>query len=207
MKYKLLICLSTLLIAGFSAKSQDSKVSLNLNYNYSFPLNDFKSNLVENSSPRGFSGNIMYEINPIISVGLGTGYQDYYQRFPRQIYNYGKSQQLSAVITNSVQTVPVMARAEISPFANTLTAIKPYLSVAVGANFINNTQYLGEFANPSSNTGFIAQGGLGVKVPFSKINGWGVDIGGSYDLAPYNQMGYKNLDNVNVHAGIYLNLR
>ncbi|MBS0423997.1 MAG: outer membrane beta-barrel protein [Proteobacteria bacterium] len=206
MKYKIVISLFVFFVAGYSAKSQDSKMSINLNYNYSFPLSDFKSNLVGNASPRGFTGNILYHANPILSIGLGFGYQDYFQKYPRQVYNYGQSQQISAVLSNSVQTIPVMARVEFSPFLKTLTSVRPYVSAAAGANFISNTQYLGEFSNPSNSTGFIAQGGFGIKIPFMKFNNWGADIGGTYNYAPYKKFGYKNLDNVNVHAGIYFNL-
>ncbi|MCC7402359.1 MAG: outer membrane beta-barrel protein [Chitinophagaceae bacterium] len=206
MKNKILICLFGLLTAGFSAKSQSSRMSLNLNYNYSFPVSHFNSDLVNNGSPRGFTGNMMYHINPLISVGLDFGYQDYYQKYPREVYNYGQTQQISAVLYNSVQTIPVMARVEVTPFSKTLTSVRPYVSAAAGANFISNTQYLGEFSNPSNSTGFMAQGGLGVKVPFVRYNSWGADIGGTYNIAPYNKFGYKNLDNLNVHAGIYFNI-
>lgn len=203
---KILIGLFGLLTAGFSAQSQDSRMSLNLNYNYSFPVSNFKSDLVSHASPRGFKGNVMYRFNPLISAGLDFGYQDYYQKYPRQVYNYGQTQQISAVVSNSIQTIPVMARLEVQPFSNTMTSIRPYASVAAGVNFISNNQYLGEFSNASNSVGFIAQGGLGLKIPFVKSNNLGADIGGTYNYAPYNKFGYKDLSNLNVHAGLYFNI-
>jgi len=203
---KILIGLFGLLTAGFSAQSQDSRMSLNLNYNYSFPVSNFKSDLVSHASPRGFTGNVMYRFNPLISAGLDFGYQDYYQKYPRQVYNYGQTQQISAVVSNSIQTIPVMARLEVQPFSNTMTSIRPYASVAAGVNFISNNQYLGEFSNASNSAGFIAQGGLGLKIPFVKSNNLGADIGGTYNYAPYNKFGYKDLSNLNVHAGLYFNI-
>lgn len=204
---KLLIFLCGFMFIGYTAKSQDSRVSLNLNYNYSFPAGSFHSDVVNDASPRGFTGNLMYMINPKLSVGLGVGYQDYYQRYGRQLYNLGKGQTVSAVMTNSIQTVPVLARIEYAPFAESPTAVKPYVSLAAGANFINYSQYLGEFANSFTNTGFRLQGGLGVKIPLGIQAAWGIDAGGSYDYAPYNKAGFNNLDNLNVHAGLYLNLK
>lgn len=203
---KILIGLFGLLTAGFSAQSQDSRMSLNLNYNYSFPVSNFKSDLVSHASPRGFTGNVMYRFNPLISAGLDFGYQDYYQKYPRQVYNYGQTQQISAVVSNSIQTIPVMAILEVQPFSNTMTSIRPYASVAAGVNFISNNQYLGEFSNASNSAGFIAQGGLGLKIPFVKSNNLGADIGGTYNYAPYNKFGYKDLSNLNVHAGLYFNI-
>lgn len=207
MKYKFIFFLFGLLFIGYSSKAQKSRIGFNLNYNYSFPTGEFKSDVVHDNSPRGFTGNLMYKINPELSVGLGFGYQDYYQRIGRQLYNLGQGQHISAVVTNSIQTVPVLARIEYTPFAQSLTAIKPYASLATGLNFISYSQYLGEFANSFDNTGFRLQGGLGVKVPFQKSDIWGVDVGGSYDYAPYTKAGFDNLDNINVHAGLYINLK
>lgn len=170
-------------------------------------MNNFKSALVQDASPRGFTGNIMYEVNPKISVGAGVGYQDYYQRYPRGLYGLGKSQQVSAVLTNSIQIVPIMARVEISPFGESMPAVRPYVSLAAGVNFINYNQYLGQFSSSTANAGFRAQGGLGVKIPFGENSGWGADIGGTYDYAPYKKYGYKDLDNANVHAGVYFNIK
>lgn len=206
MKFKLFFSLCIFMMLGFKGRAQESNLSLNLNYNYSFPLSQFNHDLVKDASPRGFTGNLMYKVNPVISLGVGMGYQDYYQRFPREVYNYGKSQQISAVMTNSIQTIPIMARVEYSPLKMETGYIKPYVSIAGGLNMINYNQYLGQFASSSSNTGFRAQAGLGVKIPFTKSGGWGVDLGGTYDYAPYKKFGFKDLNNANVHGGIYFAL-
>lgn len=207
MKNKLLLLISGFMFIGYVARAQDSRVTLNLNYNYSFPTGSFHSNAVSDGSPRGFTGNLMYQINPKLSVGLGFGYQDYYQRYGRQLYNLGKGQTISAVLTNSIQTVPALAEFQYTPFGGSLGAVEPYVSVAAGLNFINYSQYLGEFPNTITNTGFRLQGGLGMKVPLGLSRNWGVDVGGSYDYAPYKKAGFDNLDNINVHAGLYLNLK
>lgn len=206
MKIKYVIISMALVLTTFAARAQKDKLSLNLNYNYSFPLGTFRSDVVKDASPRGFTGNLMYSIRPEFSAGLGIGYQDYYQKYGRQLYNTGKSQQVSAVVTNSLQMVPVMARAEYSPLRS-MARIQPYLVLAAGANFINNDQYLGEFVNGHTTVGFRALAGVGVKVPLGKMSGWGIDAGGSYDFAPYNKFGIKNLNTANVHAGIYLSVK
>lgn len=206
MKHKMSFVLFALMLltATVNAQQQESKLTLNLNYNYSFPLSGFKSDLASDASPRGFTGNIMYQVHPMLKVGLGVGYQDYYQKYPRQVYNYGKSQQVSAVLTNSLQVVPALARVEFFPFTD--LGVQPYVSLAAGANFINYTQYLGQFGSTVANTGFRAQAGLGVKIPFSNTTGWGAQVGGSYDYAPYKKHGFRDLDNANVHAGVYFSI-
>lgn len=195
-----------MLLIGIAAKAQDSRVTLNLNYNYSFPIGEFKSGLVSDHSPRGFTGNLMYQINPLIGVGLGVGYQDYYQKYPREVYNTGKNEQISAVLTNSLQTVPILARAELFPLATSQTKIAPYISVATGLNFVDYSQYLGQFATSDTRAGFRLQGGLGVRIPVLQGKG-GFDVGGSYDYAPYKHFGLKDLNNVNVHGGLYIQLK
>lgn len=203
MKYKIFISLCIMMMFGLTAKSQESNLSLNLNYNYSFPTGEFSKDLVNDASPRGFTGNLMYRINPMISLGLGVAWQDYYQRYDREVYNYGKSQQISAVLTNSIQTIPIMARLEYRPLKS---AVSPYVSLAAGLNLINYDQYLGQFASSTSSTGFRAQAGIGVKIPFTKSGGWGIDLGGNYDYAPYKKFDFKDMNSLNVHGGIYFTL-
>lgn len=206
MKKYLIITIVVFLCFGFKAEAQENNLKLNLNYNYSFPVSNFKNDLVSEASPRGFTGNLMYEINPKFSVGLGVGYQDYYEKFGRKNYNLGKSQEVSAVLTNSIQMVPVMARIEYSPLG-AMAGIQPYIAIAAGANFINYDQYLGQFASSDASTGFRGLAGIGVKIPFGKSSGWGIDVGGSYDYAPYKKFGYKDLNNANLHGGVYFSLK
>ncbi len=207
MKKSLIISIFFLLGMGLTAHAQESKVNLNINYNYSFPVSHFNSDLVSNASSRGFTGNLMYELNPKLSVGLGVGYQDYYQKYPRQNYKLGQSQEVSAVLSNSIQMVPVMARIAYEPLGSSDSRVQPYISLAAGANFVNNDQYLGQFGSGNTSTGFRGAAGLGAKIPLGKTSRWGIDAGGTYDYAPYTKFGYKDLNTVNVHGGLYVGLK
>src|SRR5437867_4025531 len=80
----------------FHANAQTREWKLNLNYNYSFPLGSFKNDIISNASPRGFSGAFMYGINEKFSVGLYGGYQDYYQKYPRAVYQTDNHEVTSA---------------------------------------------------------------------------------------------------------------
>ncbi len=206
MKLRYIIMSMVLAFLGFNANAQDNRLSLNLNYNYSFPLNSFRSDIVSKSSPRGFTGNLMYAISPKFSIGFATGYQDFYQKYDRQIYNLGKGQQVSAVLSNSLEQVPFMARAEYYPLGNA-TTFRPYVTLGAGGNFINYEQYLGEFGSSNSSVGFRGMAGVGVKVPLGIMQNWGIDVGGSYDFAPYHKFGMENLNTANVHAGLYLSFQ
>ena len=190
---------------AFSANAQQGSLKLGLNYNYSFPVSGFKNDLISNNSPRGFMGELMYSFNNKLSGGLLFGFQDYYQKYPRTIYHLSNTQDISAVLSNSVQTTPVLLKAKY--FLTPSSYIKPYVSLAAGANLIDFKQYFGEFGSSSTSVGFHAQGGAGVLIPFKKTSTSGINIGGSYDYAPYKKNGYKDLSSVNLQAGVVIELR
>src|SRR5919206_875954 len=98
-----LICL--LLIQGY-AWSQQGVLKANINYAVGIPTGSFKT-VTNEVSPRGWSASVLYGVTDNLSLGLGTGYQDFYQRYPRQI-TYTSGSDLSAVVTNSVQVTPIL---------------------------------------------------------------------------------------------------
>jgi len=198
-----LVCAGMLL--SFAANAQKGSLHMNLNYNYSLPLGAFKNDLVNDNSPRGGRGSIMYSFSNRLSAGLESGYQDFYQKYPRDVYPLPGSQDVSAVVSNSIQTTPVLLKAQY--FLLPTGAIKPYVAFGAGANLVNFKQYLGEFGSGSTSVGFLAHGGAGVMIPFSKIGSSGVTVGASYEYAPYDKNGYHNLNTLNVHAGVVFPLR
>ncbi len=187
------------------AKAQNQPLKLELNYNYSFPTDNFKSDIISNTSPRGFVGNLMYPFSTKWSAGLEYGFQDYYQKYPRALYHLSNTQDISAVVGYSVQQTPILIKAKY--FMASKSFIKPYLSLAAGANIIDYKKYYGEFGSSQSNLGFRAQGGLGVLIPFKKTGTSGINIGANYDYAPYHKNGLTDLNSINVRAGIQLQLR
>ncbi len=202
------IVISALLIIlcfSFPATAQSQSVKLELNYNYSIPTGAFKNHMVSNNSPRGFMGSLMYPFSGKWSAGLAYGFQDYYQKYPRTLYHLSNSQDISAVLSNSVQVTPILIKAKY--FADAHTLIKPYLSLAAGGNIIDYRQYFGEFGSSQSNFGFRAEAGLGTFIPFRETGTSGLNIGATYDYAPYHKNGFSDLNSINVQAGIELQLR
>ena len=194
-----------LMCSYLPATAQTKPLDLSINYNYSIPTSHFKNDLVSNHSPRGFKANLMYPFSNNWSFGLELGFQDYYQKYPRAIYHLGKSQDISAVLSNSIQTVPVLLKAKYFPTLQSF--LKPYVSVAAGGNIIDNKQYYGEFGSSQSSFGFRAEGGVGVMIPFKKMGTSGINIAANYDYSPYNKNGYTDLNSVNVQAGIQFHLK
>lgn len=195
----------SLLFFSLAANAQKGGVNLNLNYNYSLPVSGFNTDLISNSSPRGFQGSLMYGFSDKLQGGLSFGFQDYYQKYPRALYPLGKSQDVSAVISNSIQTTPVMLKVKYAPL--NASAVKPYVSLGAGVNIIDFKQYLGEFGSSETNAGFVAQGGLGVMIPFGKMKTSGINVGADYSYAPYKKYNYNDLNSVNFQAGVYFRIK
>ncbi len=194
------IAISAFMLLSLTASAQKGTLQLNLNYNYGIPLGSFKSDLVSNNSPRGGRGSVMYSFTDRLSAGLESGYQDYYQKYPRDLYHLSNSQDVSAVLTNSIETTPLLLKAKY--FILPSGGVKPYISLGAGANLVNFKQYFGEFGSGGSSFGFLAQGGLGVTIPFKKNSNAGINIGGSYEYSPYKKYGYNNLNTMNFQAGV-----
>ena len=202
---KILSCIACLLFAT-NMYAQKGHLKLNLQYSYAQPLGNFKSDIVSKSSPRGVTGDILYNINDKISVGLGLGYQDFYQKYPRALYETGHNETTSAVLSNSIQIIPVLAKAEISPLGDKFP-VQPYISLGAGLGMVSFTQYLGEFGGTDNSGGLMLQGGAGIAIPFNSFHTSGLKLGADYNMVSYNRNGFKNFDNVSFKAGLFFPVR
>lgn len=197
-----------MIIASVSANAQQKgMLKLNLNYNYSIPLGSFKNDLISDASPRGATGALMFGINNKWSAGLQFGYQDYYQKYPRDIYKTGNNEVTSAVLTNSIQSLPLIVKGTFKPLGGSSSFIQPYISAGTGFSVIDYRQYLGEFGSSANSTSFTAQAGAGIMVPFSKGGTSGFSVGADYNYVSYKKFGYNNMNNLSLRAGVHFPLR
>ncbi|KAK6031632.1 S-adenosyl-methyltransferase MraW [Ostertagia ostertagi] len=94
-------------------------------------------------------------------VGIETGSQAFYQKYPRQLYKTADGGDLSAVVSNSVQTAPILLKAQYNLMPNRM--IQPFVALATGGNIITYDQYAGEFSNDAKTKfGFAARPEAGV---------------------------------------------
>jgi hypothetical protein len=194
------------LVISSSAQAQDNKLKVELGYNISAPLGQFKSNYISNTSFNGYTGEISYAFNPKFSLGLNMGYQNYYQKYGRQVYKMDNNQTVSAVVTNNMELMPLLVRGTYFPMGGT-SSVQPYFSAGAGTNFVNYGQYLGEFGGAQSSASFAAQAGAGVLVPFGKMGQSGVKLGATYNYVPYNKNDISNLNNVGANVGVVFALK
>jgi opacity protein-like surface antigen len=186
------------------ASAQERELQLDLNYSIGIPSGSFKTDAVDKTSFRGWTANLLYNINDHISVGLGTGFQDFYQKYPRAVYKLDGGE-VSAVLTNSIQTIPVLAEFQYRFLPG--KTIQPYVGVGVGGNLIEYDQYLGEFENSRSDFKFAARPEAGVFIPFRKEGPAGIHVFGAYNYMPYNTNGIDNLSNWGAGVGVKFPLR
>jgi len=203
-----IIPLLLLIISGSTVMAQDKgDVTMHLNYSFGLPMGSFKNDIVGKNSPRGGSGDIMFSLNKKWALGFASGYQDFYQKYPRGTYKLSDGSDISAVISNSVQTVPLLAKGLYKPLGDKYSPIQPYVSLGAGMSVVTFRQYLGEFGNTTNSVSFQAQAGAGIEIPFGRLSNSGLQIGAAYNYIPYTKNGYNNLNNLAIQAGVHFPIR
>ena len=200
---KIIFSLTVFLFSVFLARAQKGENKLNISYSAALPAGSFK-NTVSSNSFRGFNASFLHGVSDNLSVGLATGFQDFYQKYPRQLYKLSDGSDLSAVLTYSIQTIPVLA--ELKYNFTPGGTVQPYAAIGAGANFISYEQLFGEFGNKLGKIGFAARPEAGLQIPLGK-NGAGFTIGASYNIMPFKQDDLKNLNSIGLHAGFSIPMR
>jgi len=174
-------------------------LNVTVGYGINFPTGSFKD-YVSHTAYKGFNASLAYPLNDQLSLGLSVGYNDYYQKYPRQTYSGGEGTTVSAVVSNSIQQIPILLTANYTLIKKGF--IRPYVEGGAGVNFATFDQYLGEFDSPNSKARLALTGGAGFYIPLSSYSPTAIKIGGSYNYAPFNSDGVQHLDTWGIEAGI-----
>ncbi|WP_127130819.1 outer membrane beta-barrel protein [Pseudoflavitalea rhizosphaerae] len=174
------------------SQAQQGVTKLNIGYNIASPLGSFKDE-VNKTSFRGWTANVLYGLTDKISIGLGTGYQDFYQKYPRANYKLEEGGDISAVVSNSIQVVPILATGQYNFLPE--GRVQPYAGVGVGGNLVFYRQFLGEFSNSKTKFGFAVRPEAGLYIPFGKQSRSGITLNANYNYMPFNYNGVKQLSN------------
>ena len=191
-------------LGAIHAPAQRGEVRMIASVASATPLGNFKD-VVDKTSVRGADVNILYGLNEKFSLGLNIGFQDFYQKFPRGLYKLSDGSDISAVITNSVQTIPLLATARYNFMPE--GRVQPYATAGAGAAFVTNKQYLGEYPNENNKFSFAAKPGIGVYIPFRKQGQVGLNLGVNYHYIAYKEAGISNLSYLGFTAGIGFPMR
>lgn len=201
----LLILFSSIILISNQAVAQN-KLKLELGYNASIPVGSFKNDFINKTSYKGALGEVSYSFNPKFSLGLQSGFQNYYQRYDRQLYTLKDGQTISAVVTNTLGVTPLLLRGTFYPAV--ASKVQPYISGGAGINLVTYGQYLGEFGGTSTSAPLALQAGAGIRIPFGKLeNQTAFKLGASYNYVNYNKNDISGLNNIGVNAGVIFRLK
>lgn len=190
--------ISILLLLISSQIEAQHRVLMNLNYSVNVPIGSFKD-YISKTSFRGWTASVTYRVNEKIAIGGTTGFQDFYQKNDRALYKDAEGTDISAVVTNSIQTIPLLATIHYSFSPDQV--IQPYAGLGIGGNMIMHSRYLGQFATDNNKVSFAVRPEIGLFVPVRKGGESGLNIAGVFNFMPYNEQMVKNLNSWGVIIG------
>jgi opacity protein-like surface antigen len=203
MKKNLSIIMMLLAMAfAFDTQAQQ-RLNMELGYSINHPTGSLKDE-VSKTSFRGFTGGISYDVTEKLGIGLGVTYSDFYEKYPRQVYQTPEGA-VSAVVSNSIQVMPIVAKAKYH-FGNAGT-VRPYVAAGAGMNLVNYDRFYGEFASSQTAIKPALTGEAGIKIPLGYSKQSGLNIGAHYNYLPFNYNGIKNLNSVGAHISVFFPLR
>jgi opacity protein-like surface antigen len=206
MKKIILILLLTIAISVqvITVSAQQGELRMTASLAGAVPTGGLKD-MVDKTSLRGADITILYGVNDKLGVGLDLGFQDFYQKFPRAVYKLSDGSDISAVITNSIQTIPFLATAKYNFTPG--NTIQLYATAGAGGAVVINRQFIGESPNDDNKISFAAKPGIGVYIPFRKQGEVGLNLGASYNYIAYKQEGVSNLSYIGFTVGIGFPMR
>jgi len=202
MKYNAVIIISLLLL-GLQSHSQQRTLRFEANYNLAMPLGNFKD-LTNKTSFNGWQAALMYGLTNQVSLGVQSGFQDFYQKYDRQVY-HGAGTDISAVITNSIQIIPLMLTGKYRFTQSGM--VQPFVALGVGGGLVQYSKYYGEFSDTHSGFSFMAQPEVGIYIPVGQTKRVGINIAAAYDYVPFKGLDADGLHHASVKAGVSIPLR
>jgi outer membrane protein W len=196
-----------LAIAGFginkAAAQSRSPLSVNFNYSIAQP-NGSLSDYAGKASFRGWKAGINYSLNDQFSLGLGFGFNDFYEKSERMVYD-DKGSDISAVQQRTLQVLPIQAVAQYN-FAKANAKVIPYGSLGIGTANMNYEKYWGEFVEKENKWSFLVSPELGINVPFGKYSPVMFNASVQYNYAPYNMNEISSFNTLQGNIGIKVHL-
>lgn len=190
------------ILLGAGALGQQGSWKLNLNYGVAFPGSNMKT-MFNDASVRGWSGAVLYGVTDQLSVGLQTDFQDFYQKNDRAVFNEDGSD-ISAVVTHSVQTMPLMLKAQYRFVKEGM--LQPFAGLGIGGNIIQYRKFYGQFSDNDARFGFTAQPEIGVSIPVGRGR-TALQVAGGYNFMTYQYGDADGLNSTFLKAGVTFPLR
>ncbi len=201
-KYWMLIFAGCFATQAVSAQVRPP-LSIDVNYSVASPLSSLKD-YSNKTSFRGWSAGLQYMLNDQLSVGLRTGFQDFYERVPRAVYP-DKLGDVSAVQTRTLRVIPIQATVGWA-FTKPDKPVIPYANVAVGVANMDYNKYWGQFVEADNSWQFLVTPEIGINVPFGKASPVMFNANVRYNYSPYKVGDITNYQSLQYSAGLKFHL-
>ena len=207
---KIITHISCVLVIMLSASEANAQANpdgsqLSLFYSYAMPSGYLKDNLVSAGSPRGFGLSFSWKIAPKWRLGPSFGFQDFYEKGQRELFKPDPATDISAVVSHSIQTYPIQARATYLPTADKESPLQPFLSIGAGGAMINNRELWGMFDVINSvNFSLAFSAGAGVQYAIGQTKRTNLFAAVNYNYIPYNKFDIPTLNSINLQVGVTL---
>lgn len=198
---KRMTIISFLLICGLFATAQQGMTKITVSHATSLGIGSF-GDFIGKASPRGFSADLQYFINDKVSAGLNIGYADFYEKFGRQLYNFG-GEDVSAVKTHSVQTIPILAKVGYNKLRGDNSIFQPYAALGIGMNVIMYEEWWGSLVDQQNKWAFVAAPEIGTRIAFNKYSAKGIDIALRYHYSPVKINDVRNVQTISLNVGFF----
>jgi hypothetical protein len=199
----ILILAGSLGVHVASAQSRPP-VSFQLNYSITQPFGSL-SDYAEGTSFRGWNAGFQYSLNDRLSLGAKVGFADFYERVPRAVY-HGSGEDISAVQTRTLQTIPIMAAAQYA-FAAPDAKVIPYAGLGIGVASMSYEKYWGEFVEKENKWAFQVSPELGINVPFGKYSPVMFNANVQYNYAAYKYNEISNFNTLQANIGLKFHIQ
>jgi opacity protein-like surface antigen len=138
MKYKkyLLFALSGMLFVS----TANAQGKMTITYPISFPLSN-THDYISKTSFRGISVEFTQKVQPMVEVGLETGWNVFYQRADEKVYTEGTAS-ISGVQFRYINAVPILAEGKYYLKTSNKRS-KPFAGLGIGTLYVNRSTDFG----------------------------------------------------------------
>lgn len=176
-----------------------SPLSVNVDYSIAQPLGSLKD-YTDKTSFRGWTAGLQYHLNDRLSVGLRSGYQEFFQKLPRAVYHIDGGE-ISAVQTRTLQVVPILATVQYQ-LTKPDAAVIPYVGLAAGAASMEYNKFYGEFSDKYDKWQFMASPEIGINIPFGKGSPLLFNANVQYSYSPYKMQEITSYNVIQANVGL-----
>ncbi len=174
---KILITASMILVLATTGFAQRDLFGIGWEIN--FPNNN---KYLTKTSYAGGKFEYRHFIKKTFSVGLALNWSTYEQYLPRQTFQKedGTSAITSDFVAQSYQ-LPITATAHY--YFKESKLLKPYVGIALGGQYVEQSLYYNVYVNDDFNWGFVARPEVGAIIKPDQYGNWGFLVAGNYSYA------------------------